>query len=111
MHRTCASTCDHMARLHAGAAQNRSEAIKASVQTNACACRPVPLFARNSQGKNSGDRPLGSGGSPHITPPPRLERALTAGQAAATVPVVVHGQGSITHISDGVPYVRSGEIR
>ena len=89
MHRTCASTCDHMARLHAGAAQNRSEAIKASVQTNACACRPVPLFARSSQGKNAGDRPLNSGGRPYITTSPRLERALTAGRAAAAVPVVV----------------------
>ena len=29
------------------------------------------------------------GGRPHITPPPRLERALTAGRAAAAVPVVV----------------------
>ena len=65
------------------------EAIKASVQTNACACRPVPLFARSSQGKNAGDRPLNSGGRPYITTSPRLERALTAGRAAAAVPVVV----------------------
>eukprot|EP00964_Phaeocystis_antarctica_P006237 scaffold3392_cov50-Phaeocystis_antarctica.AAC.1 len=46
-------------------------------------------LASSSQGKNAGDRPLGSGGRPHITPPPRLARALTASQAAATVPVVL----------------------
>ena len=78
-----------MTRLHADA-RNRSEAIKVTVQTNTCVLAP---FARNSQGKNAGDRPLGSSGRPYITTPPRLERALTAGRAAcraaAAIPVVV----------------------
>eukprot|EP00964_Phaeocystis_antarctica_P027769 scaffold15661_cov71-Phaeocystis_antarctica.AAC.1 len=97
MHRTC----DHMTRLHADARAQNEAIAKLPCKTNARACPlALPLFARSSQGRNSGDRPLGSGGRRHISPPPRLERALTAGQAAATVPVVMDQREAEEHILD-----------